>query len=182
MELRSFSFIYICMFLNWLTELHGIYSVKLYATIEFIFVACKSPVEDTKSEAEKRSSPDEEIDCGRENVLLRGDVEMVMERLGLFCRPRNGEMVGVTLRTDEMATLFDENEPSIDEVRQAFHLYDENCDGYIDEHELKNVLERLGIEGLSERECQDMIAAYDFNGDRKIDFAEFFKIVEDSFC
>lgn len=170
------------MFLDWLTKLHGIYSLKLYATIEFIFVACKSPVEDTNSEAEKRTSPGEDVDCGHENVLLRGDVEMVMERLGLFCSPKNGENFGVTLSTNEMTTLFDENEPSIDEVRQAFHLYDENCDGYIDEHELKKVLERLGFGGLSERECQDMIAAYDFSGDQKIDFTEFFKIVEDSFC
>lgn len=170
------------MFLNWLAELHGMYSLKLYATLDFIFVSCKSPTEISKSEAGKRTSPDEDIDGGHENVLIRGDVEMVMERLGLFCSSRNGEKFGVTLSPNEMATLFDENEPSIDEVRQAFHLYDENCDGYIDEHELKKVVERLGFEGLSERECQDMIAAYDSNGDRKIDFAEFFKVVEDSFC
>ncbi|KAL8123568.1 hypothetical protein AgCh_011516 [Apium graveolens] len=134
------------------------------------------------SAAGKRISPDEDIDCGHENVLLRGDMEVVMERLGLFCSTRNDEEFGVALSTDEMTTLFDENEPSIDEVRQAFHLYDENCDGYIDEHELQKVLERLGFEGLSRRECQNMIAAYDINGDQKIDFTEFFKILEDSFC
>lgn len=182
MELRSISLIYIGMFLNWLTELRDIYSSKLCSTLEFIFVACKSLSKDMDSAAGKGISRDEDIDCGHENVLLRGDAEMVMKRLGLFCSTRNGECFGVTLSSNEMATLFDENEPSIDEVRQAFHLYDENCDGYIDEHELKKVLERLGFEGLSERECGKMIAAYDFNGDQKIDFNEFFKIVEDSFC
>lgn len=178
MELRSISF----MFLNWLSELHDIYSLKLNATLEFLFVARKNSAKVSNSEAEKSTSADEEIDCRDEGKLLKGDVEMVMERLGFFCSSRSGEKFGLTMSSDEIATLFDENEPSIDEVKQAFHLYDENCDGYIDEHELRKVLERLGFEGLSERECLNMIAAYDSNGDQKIDFTEFFKIVENSFC
>ncbi|KAL1814759.1 hypothetical protein ACET3Z_017333 [Daucus carota] len=165
MELRSVSFVYICMFLNWLSELHDFYSLKLHATLDFIYKI---------SAAEKRSQPEKDIDSGHEPVLLPGDVEIVFEKLGFICS--SGE------KFDEMANLFDENEPSIDEVKQAFGVFDENCDGYIDEYELKKVLERLGFQGLCTTECQRMIAAYDFNGDHKIDLADFFRIVQDSFC
>ncbi|WOG95416.1 hypothetical protein DCAR_0414734 [Daucus carota subsp. sativus] len=80
-----------------------------------------------------------------------------------------------------MANMFNVNEPSLGEVQQAFDLFDENSDGYVDQKELARVLKRLGLKDFSETECQKMIKIYDQNGDGLVDFFEFCELVEDSF-
>lgn len=176
----------LCTVLCWVIELHDLYSSIQQSTLEFLFVTFRSLAQATSCRAqiispERNSSSNEIIniygDDGR--MLIRGEVEVVMEKLGLCYSSPNG---GDDKFEENIATLFYENEPSVEEVKQAFDVYDENCDGYIDEKEFDKVLCKLGLTQFSQRECQRMIAAYDRNGDRRIDFAEFSKLVEDSFC
>lgn len=108
-------------------------------------------------------------------VLTRGDMEMVMEKLGFQCDP--DEEMGCS----QLAELFEER-ASIGEVKDAFQVFDENRDGYIDAGELNKVLRVLGLAIPSEVECQKMIRVFDENGDGRIDFDEFTKLVEKSFC
>ncbi|XVF11906.1 hypothetical protein REPUB_Repub08aG0068400 [Reevesia pubescens] len=82
----------------------------------------------------------------------------------------------------KIAGLFEEEEPSLKEVKEAFDLFDENKDGFIDANELENVLMSLGFLEASEEECKRMIKGFDENLDGRIDFNEFIKVMEKSFC
>ncbi|KAE8670758.1 putative calcium-binding protein CML45 [Hibiscus syriacus] len=79
--------------------------------------------------------------------------------------------------------LFEEEEPSLMEVKEAFDVFDENKDGFIDAKELRNALYSLGfIKEASEDDCERMIKGFDDNFDGQIDFNEFVKVLERSFC
>ncbi|XP_022737330.1 probable calcium-binding protein CML47 [Durio zibethinus] len=83
--------------------------------------------------------------------------------------------------TDKIAGLFAEEEPSIKEVKEAFDVFDENKDGFIDAKDLGNVLFLLGFMEASEEDCKRMIKSFDDNLDGRIDFNEFIKVMERSF-
>ena len=110
-------------------------------------------------------------DLGVKKLCL-GDLPLVMENLGSLCDDNGSK---------EIADLLEE-EPSLEEVKEAFHLFDENTDGFIDAGEIKKVLHVLGFVRASESECKRMIKTFDHNGDGRIDFEEFVKLMEDSFC
>ena len=54
-------------------------------------------------------------------------------------------------------------------MHEAFRIFDQNNDGFIDRGELKNVMKRLG-NNLSEESITKMIKDADKNGDGVIDF------------
>ncbi|KAJ0042855.1 hypothetical protein Pint_19203 [Pistacia integerrima] len=113
--------------------------------------------------------------------LLREEVEMVMEELTLFCGP-GGEELPEKIGSREVSGLFEEKEPSLEEVKEAFDVYDQNKDGFIDARELQRVLRVLGFkEGFELENCRKMIGKFDENGDGMIDFREFVKFMENSF-
>lgn len=114
--------------------------------------------------------------------LCRADVEMVMGKLGIFCS-QEGEKLQERLGVDELSRLFEEKEPSLEEVKEAFYVFDENRDGFIDAKELQRVLCALGLmEGSELENCIKMIRSFDENGDGRIDFNEFVKFMENSLC
>lgn len=101
-----------------------------------------------------------------------------MEKLGL----KNDEEP-ILMTSLEIVNMFDEREASLDEVREAFGVFDENNDGYVDAMELKRVMSSLGMEeGMSEQECQRMIMAFDDDADGRIDFGEFVKLIQENVC
>lgn len=82
----------------------------------------------------------------------------------------------------EIEGLFEE-ELSLGEVKEAFDLFDENGDGFIDAEDLKKVLCGMGFAVASEvDQCRRMISGFDNNGDGRLDFEDFAKLVEQSFC
>ncbi|KAI3936152.1 hypothetical protein MKX01_021432 [Papaver californicum] len=128
---------------------------------------------------EKEGEEEEKEDDGK---LSREDVEMVMQQMRLTCS-QDAEKIHERLGLDELLGLFEEKEPSVDEVRGAFDVFDENSDGFIDAIELQKVLSTLGIrEGLTLEDCSRMIITFDDNRDGRIDFNEFVKLMENSFC
>ena len=119
---------------------------------------------------------------GDENKLSVGEVKIVMEKIGTLCDDQpDAENNEEGMGPDEIAGLFEE-EPSPEEVKEAFDIFDENNDGFIDAGELGRVLCSLGLMEPLEVECQRMIRVFDDNGDGRIDFKEFVKLVEHSFC
>lgn len=107
---------------------------------------------------------------------------MVMDRLGMFPGLVPFEEENILFGCQEISCVFCEQEPSLGEVKEAFDVFDRNCDGYIDAAELRRVLCALGIEEVSERECRRLITDSDEkNIDGRINFKEFMKFVEKSF-
>ncbi|CAL1385081.1 unnamed protein product [Linum trigynum] len=128
-----------------------------------------------EAELEKKQSP-------APLVISREDVEVVMGKLGFFCDPE-GQQLKQSMGADQLLELFDEKEPSLEEVKEAFEVFDVNRDGFIDEMELQRVMFQLGLkEGVELESCKKMIGAFDVNGDGRIDFCEFVKFMDHSFC
>ncbi|CAH8267118.1 unnamed protein product [Arabidopsis lyrata] len=115
--------------------------------------------------------------------LSREDAEMVMRSLSLFSDQESDDQLQERYTAKEVSSLFEEKEASLEEVKQAFDVFDENRDGFIDAIELQKVLTILGFkEGAYLDNCLVMIRSFDVNKDGKIDFNEFVKFMENSFC
>lgn len=107
-----------------------------------------------------------------------------MEKLGLLRGQRAEEQITMLSECslESVVNVFDGVEPSLGELREAFEVFDENSDGFIDGGELRRVMSCIGLTGFSEEECRRMIMVFDDNCDGKIDFGEFVKLMEDCFC
>lgn len=102
-----------------------------------------------------------------------------MRNLGLCC---SGE-VPERFAPEDITRQFEEKEPSLEEVNEAFCVFDVNRDGFIDADELQRVLRGLGFgEGKDVEDSKTMIRSFDENGDGRIDFREFVKLMENCFC
>lgn len=115
---------------------------------------------------------------------LRKMIEGISLGRSSSCHETHDHEVNIILSADEIGGVFEEEEPSLKEVKAAFDVFDENKDGFIDAEELRNVLVSLGFikEAASEEECKRMIKGFDENLDGRIDFNEFVKVMERSFC
>ncbi|KAG5010951.1 hypothetical protein JHK87_019466 [Glycine soja] len=110
--------------------------------------------------------------------LCKEEVIVVMQKLGI-CVELHGDGIE-DFGEQEIANMF-ENDVSVEEVKEAFNVFDENKDGFIDAADLQRVLFRLGLE-RDFVQCQKMINIVDQNGDELIDHNEFFMLMEQSFC
>lgn len=100
------------------------------------------------------------------------EINIVMGQLGLqHCC---GHDEGI-----DILSVFDDEDPSLGEVKMAFDVFDENSDGFIDEFELQRMLSKFGHpEKAKLEECRYMIKGFDVNGDGLIDFDEFVRLME----
>ncbi|CAN7051512.1 hypothetical protein BRARA_G01459 [Brassica rapa] len=116
------------------------------------------------------------------NGLCIEDAEMVMQSLGLFT-DQESEGLQKHYSSEELSNLFEEQEPSLEEVKQAFDVFDENRDGFLDPIDLQRVLSILGLkQGSNLENCRRMIRSFDGNKDGRIDFHGFVKFMENNFC
>ncbi|XP_015065274.1 probable calcium-binding protein CML30 [Solanum pennellii] len=119
--------------------------------------------------------------------VYRDEVETIMGKLGIFCNPDGDKLYHERFDSDNFRDLFgddddnnnDNNNSNImQELGEAFDVFDENRDGFIDEMELQKVLCALGFKEAAELEnCRKMILAFDGNKDGKIDFEEFVEMI-----
>ncbi|KAG0471059.1 hypothetical protein HPP92_015605 [Vanilla planifolia] len=124
----------------------------------------------------------EEVRTEAEAIIRREEVEVVMERLGLMGTNVGGKKLEDLIRAKEVAALFEEEEPSLLELKEAFAVFDANGDGFVDAWELQRVLCKLGFEeGVRLDSCVEMIEAHDGNGDGRVDFGEFVQLLQNSF-
>jgi calmodulin len=119
----------------------------------------------------------------RDAILTREEIDSITSKIGIkfdSCGEQSKEITSL----DEIFGLFEEVEPSLEEAKEAFYVFDENKDGFIDADELQRALLKIGFKEkeLEISECMEMIAAYDLNNDARIDFMEFVKFLEASFC
>ncbi|KAF2594791.1 hypothetical protein F2Q70_00043658 [Brassica cretica] len=116
------------------------------------------------------------------NGLCKEDAEMVMQSLGLFT-DQESEGLQKRYSSEELSNLFEEKEPSLAEVKQAFDVFDENRDGFLDPIDLQRVLSILGLkQGSNLENCRRMIRSFDGNKNGRIDFHGFVKFMENNFC
>ncbi|XP_028798687.1 probable calcium-binding protein CML45 [Neltuma alba] len=163
---------------------HGLFKTKGF--LSFIFYhfqsLCNSwTSSSSSSRTDVKPSCRNQNDQSRPNKvrLSREDVMMVMVELGLISAESDGKRVGEKIGEEEVEALF-EKEPSFEELRDAFEVFDENGDGFIEAKDLQRVLKCLGMQRDLE-ECGKMISAFDLNGDGLIDRSEFVKLMEQSF-
>ncbi|XP_044451739.1 probable calcium-binding protein CML27 [Triticum aestivum] len=108
--------------------------------------------------------------------LTSGDIEIVTARLGLT-RWRHQGCEGISV-VDE---LMDGKQASEGELEEAFCVFDRDEDGFICAGELWNVMRRLGwTEGAMYEDCVRMIHPFDEDGDGKISFIEFRRMMENA--
>ncbi|KAI3717003.1 hypothetical protein L1987_68296 [Smallanthus sonchifolius] len=142
--------------------------------------------DDSKIQVEKKnqnSKLSKRSPSFRYRGIRKDEVKMVMGNLGLFCN-WEGDNFPKSLSGDDLFNMFEEEQPRLDEVKEAFYVFDENKDGYIDARELQRVLCALGLTGKADNmeDCKKMIRVFDSNNDGRIDFDEFVKFMEGTFC
>ncbi|OAY62776.1 putative calcium-binding protein [Ananas comosus] len=181
---RSFpepiGFFFLQLILNLLTRtLHKLFPRSLSSTLSYSMLCLCSPVVyDDKPKSKNTTTHSEQDHC-----LRRGDVGIILESIGFSFSKETDQVQHDCMGVGEMCSLFEEEEPSLEEAKEAFCVFDENRDGFIDEWELQRALQKLGFrEGRDLNACRKMIAAYDRNRDGKIDFNEFLKFLEISLC
>nr|KYP76597.1 putative calcium-binding protein CML30 [Cajanus cajan] len=101
-----------------------------------------------------------------------------MKKLGISVEVEGGRIGD--FGEQEISDMFENEVVSVGELEEAFNVFDENKDGYIDAEELRRVLCCLGSE-KDIVQCQKMINVVDQNGDELIDLNEFFMLMEQSF-
>uniref|UniRef100_A0A7C9F9B3 EF-hand domain-containing protein n=1 Tax=Opuntia streptacantha TaxID=393608 RepID=A0A7C9F9B3_OPUST len=115
------------------------------------------------------------------NGISVSEMNMVVRNLGMQFETDADEMI---VKEGELEGVFEEEEPSLEEIREAFEVFDENRDGFIDAEELSRVLSGLGFITQSEDDneavskCEKMIGNFDRNGDGLLDFPDFLKLME----
>lgn len=100
----------------------------------------------------------------------------VVEKLGLMVihKDEEGPLNDDEVRAEEvLGGIHDERERDR-LLREAFEIFDEDGNGFIEATELKRVLECLGLDkGWDMGEIEKMVRVVDLNSDGKVDFVEF---------
>ncbi|CAD6253295.1 unnamed protein product [Miscanthus lutarioriparius] len=97
----------------------------------------QTPVITTDKEEIERRNKDQDD----EKALTQEDIKTVMRNIGINLDQENSMAIG----NDSIPRIFDEDEPSLQEVWQAFLVFDHNNDGYFDALDLQRVLKSLGL-------------------------------------
>lgn len=107
--------------------------------------------------------------------LTGDDAAAVLARLGMGTGEGGGD------GTRAVGELLEEKVASEWELKEAFYVFDRNEDGFISADELWNVMRRLGFEeGRRVEDCERMIKVFDEDGDGKISFLEFKRMLENT--
>ncbi|KAJ8772968.1 hypothetical protein K2173_028145 [Erythroxylum novogranatense] len=116
------------------------------------------------------------FNSGDGEELSIGEVKEVMGNLGTDYDP-SGEKLPEKINSNGINNMLEDKDPSIEEVHDAFRVFDENDDGFINTEELRKVLCKLSYKEITEADCRRIIETYDENGDELIDFNEFVRVM-----
>ena len=171
MEKSSSTLVQVLLFHRFLTWVKSIQSFcsRCWSSFRFQLDSAKSDYWDDKKNQDFELCNHQSCCLFNENkdddgIISREEVEMVMGKLSLFCSPE-GEELPQRFDSNELSQLFDHEEPSLEEVKEAFDVFDSNKDGFIDAMELQRVLQTLGLQEEFELgNCTKMIKRFDENG------------------
>lgn len=184
-----------CGILQWVFRFQSLYCIVLsFSQLKVEYLLPQSKIQGNNNKKENLKSQNAEKKVGRTETeqfclneesnlkLTSREVEMVMKKMDMSLNP-DGDKLRECIGSDELSELFVETEPSLGELKEAFNVFDENRDGFVDAKELQRVLCSLGFEeAMTLDACQKMIRAFDANGDDRIDFNEFVKFMENGIC
>lgn len=122
------------------------------------------------------ATPCNNVEEEEDAALSREEVEAIMARIGLAAVGR-----GEGLARDEVARMFDAEEPSFAEVRRAFAVFDADGDGFIGAADLRGALARLGVREDAAA-CHAMIAAAGGGRDGRMSLFQFVTFLEAGLC
>ena len=71
------------------------------------------------------------------------------------------------------------NQPNFDEINEVFRVFDKDGDGFITTEEIQQEMGNHG-DVFTEEQVKEMIKGADTNGDGKIDYEEFVKLMQAS--
>ncbi|WOL03878.1 putative calcium-binding protein CML45 [Canna indica] len=137
--------------------------------ISLLFVPVKRIILEKEQEEEQEG----EVTCD--------DVEVVMQRLGMVGMGKKRSEYGILM--EGACELLEEKTASLEELKEAFYVFDRDEDGFISPAELWSVMRRLGLQlekDMRLEDCERMINAYDEDGDGKISFSEFKNLLENA--
>ncbi|KAL2346870.1 hypothetical protein Fmac_000870 [Flemingia macrophylla] len=98
----------------------------------------------------------------------------VVEKLGLIYGCEGGLMDDDEVPVEEVLGELEDVSKRSELLHEAFKIFDEDGDGYIDAMELKRVLHCLGLDkGWDMTAIENMVKVADLNFDGKVDFGEF---------
>lgn len=128
-----------------------------------------------------KKTPANNLPLEQDGGLTSKDIESVMERLGLWSSvEEEGETCwvdgecGECRLVGEASRMLEEKEASLEELGEAFSVFDRNGDGFITPVELRRVFQALGFsQGVRFQDCVRMIRAFDEDGDGRICLSEF---------
>jgi len=123
---------------------------------------------------------EEEEEAAEDAALSKEEVEAIMGAIGLAAAGR-GEGLAPAMGRDEVARLFDAEEPSFAEVRSAFAVFDADRDGFIGAADLQGALARLGVREDAAA-CRAMIAAAGGGRDGRMTLFQFVSFLENGLC
>ncbi|KAK5839651.1 hypothetical protein PVK06_008473 [Gossypium arboreum] len=79
----------------------------------------------------------------------------------------------------ELYQSFMNDKDEEEDILEAFKVFDQNGDGYISVDELMSVLVSLGLkQGKTVEDCKKMIMKVDVDGDGRVNFLEFKKMMK----
>lgn len=126
-------------------------------------------------------------DLDGDGTITTRELGSVMRALGL--NPTEAEILNFikeadmdnsgTINFEEFAVLMSDKMKDIDseeDIIAAFKVFDLDNKGYITQHELRHVMTNLG-EKLTDEEVADMMREADADGDGKINYEDFVKIM-----
>lgn len=126
-------------------------------------------------------------DLDGDGTITTRELGSVMRALGL--NPTEAEILNFikeadldnsgSINFDEFAVLMFDKIKDIDseeDIIAAFKVFDMENKGYITQHELRHVMTNLG-EKLTDQEVADMMREADADGDGKINYQDFVKIM-----
>ncbi|KAH6806996.1 hypothetical protein C2S51_028104 [Perilla frutescens var. frutescens] len=115
-----------------------------------------------------------------ERRMSVAEMNLVMNRLGMEGINENSS---VGSGGGGAEGVFEEEEPSLDEIKETFRVFDANNDGFIDGSDLHRIISNLGFKEMYDLEdYKRMIKAFDGDGDGLIDFPDFIKLMEKCLC